>query len=40
MLIYGDGVGNIDLNKLLEFHKTHNKYATVTAVQPSGRFGS
>lgn len=40
MLTYGDGVGNIDLNKLLEFHKTHNKYATVTAVQPSGRFGS
>ncbi len=40
MLTYGDGVGNIDIAELLKFHKKYNKYATVTAVQPSGRFGS
>jgi len=40
MLTYGDGVGNVDLMKLLEFHKKNDKYATVTAVQPSGRFGA
>jgi glucose-1-phosphate cytidylyltransferase len=40
MLTYGDGVSNITINKLVEFHKNHGKYATVTAVQPSGRFGS
>lgn len=40
MLTYGDGVGNINIKKLLEFHKNSNKYATVTAVQPLGRFGA
>ena len=40
MLTYGDGVANIDLEKLLAFHKSHGKIATVTAVQPEGRFGS
>jgi len=40
MLTYGDGVGNIDISKLLEFHKKNNKLATVTAVQPIGRFGA
>lgn len=40
MLTYGDGVGNVDIAELLAFHKKHNKYATVTAVQPSGRFGA
>ncbi len=40
MLTYGDGVGDIDLKKLLEVHKQGGKYCTVTAVQPSGRFGS
>ncbi len=40
MLTYGDGVGNIDIRALVEFHKKHGKYATVTAVQPSGRFGA
>lgn len=39
MLTYGDGVSNIDINKLLEFHKSHGKIATVTAVRPSARFG-
>ncbi len=37
---YGDGVGNVDITKLIEFHKAHGKQATVTAVQPPGRFGA
>jgi len=40
MATYGDGVGDINIKELLEFHKKHGKYATVTAVQPSGRFGA
>jgi len=40
MLTYGDGVGNIDLKRLLAFHKAHGKLATVTAVRPPSRFGS
>ena len=39
MLTYGDGVSNVDLNKLMEFHKEHGKIATMTAIQPGGRFG-
>lgn len=39
-LTYGDGVGSIDISKLLEFHKSHGKQATMTAVQPPGRFGA
>lgn len=39
MLTYGDGVADIDIKKLLEFHRSHGKYATITAVQPGGRFG-
>lgn len=39
MLTYGDGVADININKLLTFHKSHGKAATVTAVQPVGRFG-
>ncbi len=39
MMTYGDGVSNIDFNKLLEFHKSHGKAATVTGVDPLGRFG-
>jgi glucose-1-phosphate cytidylyltransferase len=39
MLTYGDGVSNVDLRKLLEFHKSHGKLATVTAVRPPARFG-
>lgn len=39
MLTYGDGVSNLDINKLLEFHRSHGKIATVTAVKPSARFG-
>lgn len=40
MLTYGDGVADININELLKFHEKHGKAATVTAVQPAGRFGS
>ncbi len=40
MLTYGDGVSNIDIPKLLEFHQSHGKILTVTAVQLMGRFGA
>ncbi|MBA3044806.1 MAG: glucose-1-phosphate cytidylyltransferase [Euryarchaeota archaeon] len=40
MLTYGDGVGDINIETLLSFHKKQGKYATVTAVQPPGRFGA
>ncbi|HEX6728969.1 MAG TPA: glucose-1-phosphate cytidylyltransferase [Pyrinomonadaceae bacterium] len=39
MVTYGDGVANIDLQALLEFHRSHGKVATVTAVRPPARFG-
>lgn len=39
MLTYGDGLGNVDLDSLLEFHKSHGKIMTVTGVYPPGRFG-
>ncbi len=39
MLTYGDGVANIDIGKLVEFHKSHGKMATITAVRPAARFG-
>jgi glucose-1-phosphate cytidylyltransferase len=39
MLTWGDGVSNIDLDELLEFHRSHGKLATVTAVRPPARFG-
>jgi glucose-1-phosphate cytidylyltransferase len=39
-LTYGDGLANINLNELINFHKKHKKYATMTAVQPLGRFGA
>ncbi len=38
-LTYGDGVGNVALDKLLNFHLKHKKLCTVTSVQPTGRFG-
>ena len=40
MMTYGDGVGNVNIKELERYHKAHGKYATVTAVQPSGRFGA
>jgi glucose-1-phosphate cytidylyltransferase len=39
-LTYGDGVASIDITELTRFHKSHGKLATVTAVQPPGRYGS
>ncbi|MCL2070626.1 MAG: glucose-1-phosphate cytidylyltransferase [Oscillospiraceae bacterium] len=39
MLTYGDGVSDVDINKLLEFHKSHGKAATLTAVSVSQKFG-
>ncbi len=39
-LTYGDGVAAIDIGDLIEFHRSHGRLATVTAVQPPGRFGS
>lgn len=39
MVTYGDGVGNIPINELLEFHRGHGRLATVTAVRPPARFG-
>lgn len=39
MLTYGDGVSDVNINDLLEFHKKNNKIATLTAIQPGGRFG-
>ncbi|MDR2556098.1 MAG: glucose-1-phosphate cytidylyltransferase [Bacteroidales bacterium] len=40
MLTYGDGVADIDINKLVKIHKESGRLATVTVVQPSGRFGA
>lgn len=40
MMTYGDGVCDIDLNELVKFHKSHHKLATMTAIQPGGRFGT
>lgn len=39
MLTYGDGVADIDITALVALHRSHGKAATVTAVQPPGRFG-
>lgn len=39
MLTYGDGVCNIDIKALIDFHNSHGKAATVTAVRPTPRFG-
>ncbi len=39
MLTYGDGVSNLDIKDLIQFHRSHGKLATVTAVRPLARFG-
>jgi glucose-1-phosphate cytidylyltransferase len=39
MLTYGDGVADVDVNKLLSFHRSHGKMITMTAVRPAARFG-
>ena len=40
LMTYGDGLSDVDVCKLVEFHKSHGKLATVTAVRPPSRFGS
>lgn len=40
LLTYGDGVSNVDINALIKAHKKDNSLATLTAVQPPGRFGA
>ena len=39
-LTYGDGVGDVDITRLIEFHRRQRGWATLTAVQPAGRFGA
>ncbi len=40
MLTYGDGLADVNISELLDFHKSHGKLATVTSAQPMGRFGA
>ncbi|CQB50490.1 glucose-1-phosphate cytidylyltransferase [Vibrio cholerae] len=40
MLTYGDGVSDVNITELVEFHKSHGKSITMTSVQPDGRFGA
>ncbi len=40
MMTYGDGVSDVDIGKLLAFHETQGKIATVTAIRPAGRYGA
>lgn len=40
MLTYGDGVSDINLRKLYDFHRQHKKMVTLTAIQPGSRFGT
>jgi glucose-1-phosphate cytidylyltransferase len=37
---YGDGVSDVDISSLVAFHRTHGKQATITAIQPPGRYGA
>jgi glucose-1-phosphate cytidylyltransferase len=37
---YGDGLANVDISKVIQFHEKHGKLATITAVQPPGRYGA
>ncbi len=40
LLTYGDGVSDVDINQSIEFHRSHGKTVTMTAVKPEGRFGA
>ena len=40
LLTYGDGLSNININKLIKFHESHKKIVTISAVRPPARFGS
>ena len=37
---YGDGIADVDITATIEFHRSHGRLATVTAVKPPGRFGA
>jgi glucose-1-phosphate cytidylyltransferase len=37
---YGDGVSDVDIRALIQFHRSHGKLATITAIQPPGRYGA
>jgi len=39
-MTYGDGLSNVNIGRLVEFHRRHGRMATVTAVQPTGRYGA
>src|SRR5205823_2742398 len=39
MMTYGDGVSDVDINRLLAFHRSHGRLATITSVRPAARFG-
>lgn len=39
MVTYGDGVSDVNIRQLVQFHKTHGKAMTLTGIQPEGRFG-
>ena len=39
MLTYGDGLGNVNIKNLIDFHKSHGKIATITTVRPTSRYG-
>ena len=40
LMTYGDGVSDVDITKLIEYHRSHGKIATLTAVRPPARFGT
>ncbi len=40
MLTYGDGLADLDISRLVEFHRSHGRLATITTVRPVSRFGS
>jgi glucose-1-phosphate cytidylyltransferase len=39
MLTYGDGVADVNIKELIDFHKSHGKIVTITAIKHGGRFG-
>jgi glucose-1-phosphate cytidylyltransferase len=39
MMTYGDGVGSVDISRVMDFHRRHGRLATITAVRPPARFG-
>jgi glucose-1-phosphate cytidylyltransferase len=39
MMTYGDGVSDVNIGELVKFHEAHGKIATITSVQPAGKFG-